>query len=95
MRDIVHKFLVLCGAALVVLRLYPSEPGGWISKLFYDDVINVRVEAMTMQLISFLGFTSTAYQQFASNLSSLAHGFALLLQAVVIAFIFFILARRI
>ncbi|HME44212.1 MAG TPA: hypothetical protein VKF36_14060 [Syntrophorhabdales bacterium] len=93
MRDILHKLLVLCGAVLVVLRLFPSDPGGWISKLFYDDVINVRIEAMTMQLISFLGFTSTAYQQFASNLSSLAHAFALLLQAVVIAFVFFILTR--
>ena len=95
MRDVVHKFLVLCGTALVVLRLYPSEPGGWISRLFYDDVINVRVEAGTMQLISFLGFTSTAYQQFASNLSSLAHLCALLLQAVVIGFVFYVVTRRI
>ncbi len=93
MRDILHKLLVLCGAALVVLRLFPSEPGGWISSLFCDEVIHVRIEAMTGQLISFLGFTSTAYQQFASNLSSLAHVFALLFEAVVIAFVFFILTR--
>jgi hypothetical protein len=46
-----------------------------------------------MQVISFFGFTSTAYQQFASNLSSLAHVFALLFEAVVIAFVFFILTR--
>ena len=48
MRNVIHKFLLLCGAALVVLRLCPSDPGGWISKLFYDDVINVRIEAMTV-----------------------------------------------
>lgn len=93
MRDILHKLLVLCGAALVILRLFPSEPGGWISRLFCDDVIHVRVEAMTVQLISFLGFTSSAYQQVASNLSSLAHVVALLLQAVVIAFVFVIVTR--
>ena len=93
MRDIIHKLLVVCGAALVVLRLFPSDSGGWISKLFYDDVINVRIEAMATQLVSFLGFTSTAYDQLASNLSSLVHLFALLLQAVVIAFVFFVLTR--
>ena len=93
MRDILHRFLVICGTVLVILRLFPSDSGGWISKLFYDDVINVRIEAMTMQLVSFFGFTSTAYYQLASNLGSLVHVFALLFQAVVIAFVFFILTR--
>lgn len=95
MRNAIRSFLMLCGGALVVLRLCPSEPGGWISKLLFDDVINDRIEAVTVKVISFLGFTSSAYQQFASNLNSLAHAFAILLQAVVIAFVFWILTRRI
>lgn len=93
MRNVIHRFLLLCGAALVILRLCPSDPGGWISKLLCDDVINARIEAVTVQAISFLGFTSSAYQQFASNLNSLAHAFAILLQAVVIAIVFYMLSR--
>jgi hypothetical protein len=92
-RDIIHKFLLLCGTALVLLRLYPSDRGGWISKLFWDDVINAGIESMTVRVISFLGFTSSAYQGFASNLDSLAHAFAILLQALAIAFICYILTR--
>ncbi len=95
MRDLLHNFLVLCGAALVALRLYPAEPGGWISRLFLDDVIHVRVEEATVYVISFFGFTSSAYQQLASNLDSLAHVFATCLQAVMIGFAFYLLTRKI
>ena len=93
MRDIIHKFLLLCGTALVLLRLYPSGRGGWISKLFWDDVVNAKIEASTVQVLAFLGLTSSAYQAFASNLDSLAHAFAILFQAVAIAFVCYILAR--
>ncbi len=93
MRDVIHRFILLCGTVLVLLRLYPSDRGGWISKLFWDDVINTRIESMTVQVISFLGFTSSAYQAFASNLDSLAHAFAILFQALAIAFICYILTR--
>jgi hypothetical protein len=93
MRNLLHKLLLWLGAALVLLRLYPADPGGWISRLFYDEVIHVRVEAITVQMLSFFGFTTSAYQQFASNLSSLAHAFTVLIQAVVIAFVFYIFAR--
>jgi len=36
MRDIIHKLLLLCGSALVVLRFVPAKPGGFLSKLFFD-----------------------------------------------------------
>ena len=77
----------------VALRLYSSSRGGWISKLFWDDVIHTKIEAMTVQVISFLGFSSNAYQAFAANLTSLVHVFAILFQALVIALICFLLAR--
>ena len=93
MRDVIHRFVLLCGTVLVLLRLYPSDPGGWISKLFRDDVINARIEAVAVQMISFLGLTSSGYQAFASNLSSLAHAFAILFQVLAIAFICYILTR--
>jgi hypothetical protein len=95
MRDIIHRFLVLSGTVLVILRLYPSSDDGWISKLFFDDVIHANVEAAAMQVISFMGFTSNAYQDCASNLLSLVHSFAIVFQAVAIAFIFYVITRRI
>ena len=93
MRDVLHRFILLCGTVLVLLRLYPSDRGGWISNLFWDDVINARIESMSVQVISLLGFTSSAYQGFASNLDSLAHAFAILFQALAIAFVCYILTR--
>ncbi len=81
MRDALHKFLVLCGVALIILRLYPTEPGGFVSKLFCDDVIHTRIEGATVHVISFFEFTSHAYQELASNLHSLAHACALLLRS--------------
>ncbi len=95
MRSIIHRFLVLCGAALVILRLFPSSDDGWISKLFLDDVIHANVEAAGMHAISFMGFTSNAYQDCASNLMSLVHLFAMVFQVVAIALTFYVITRRI
>ena len=96
MRSIIHRFLVLCGTALVVLRLYPSsDDDGWISKLFFDDVIHTSVEAAGMQAISFMGFTSNAYRDCASNVTSLVHSFTIVFQAAAIALTFYVITRRI
>ncbi len=95
MMSIIHRLLVLCGTASVILRLYPSGDDGWISQLFFDDAIHANVEAAGMQVISFMGFTSNAYQSCASNVMSLAHSFTIVLQAVAIALTFYAVTRRI
>ncbi len=95
MTSIIHRFLVLCGTALVILRLYPSSDDGWISKLFFDDVIHANVEAAGMKVISFMEFSSSAYQDCASNAMSVVHSFAIVLQAVAIALTFYVITRRI
>jgi hypothetical protein len=93
MKSIIHRFMVLCGAALVILRLYPSSGKGWVSKLFFDDVIHAKIEAASMWAISFAGFSSDDYQAFVPNLMSLGHSFAILFQAVAIALTFYIITR--
>ena len=93
MKSIIRRFLLLCGTVLVLLRLYPSDPGGWISRLFWDDVIHAKIEATAVQVILFLGFSSPSYQAFASNLIALGHSFTILFQAVAIALIFYIVSR--
>ena len=96
MRSIIHRFLVLSGAVLVILRFYPSGDDGWISQLFFfDDVIDANVEAAGMRLISFMGFTSSAYQDCASNIMSIFHSFTIVFQAVAIALTFYLITRRI
>ncbi len=93
MREVLHRLIVLCGAGLVLLRLYPCEPGSWISRLFLDDVLHDRIEAASASAASFLGFTGSAYGQLAANLDSLAHASTLAVQVVVIAAVFYLLAR--
>jgi len=95
MRDLFHNFLVLCGVVLVGLRLYPAKPGGWISELFLDDVIHVRIKAATVEMISLSGLASSAYRELASNLDSLAHAFAICFEAVIIGLVFYALTRKI
>ncbi len=87
--------MVLCGILLVILRFYPSSEDGWISKLFFDDVIHATIEAVSMRFISFMGFTSNDYQAFVPNLMSLVHSFAIVFQAVAIALTFYVITRRV
>ncbi len=93
MRSIIRKFLLWCGAVLVILRLFPTSDEGWIAKLFFDDIIHPEVEALTVKMISFFGLTSDAYQAFASNLASLGHAFAIILQAIAIGLTCYIVTR--
>ena len=93
MRNIVRGFLLLCGTVLVILRLFPTGHESWISKLFFDDIIHARVGALTVNVISFFGFSSNAYQAFASNLASLVHAFAVILQVLAIGLTFYIITR--
>jgi hypothetical protein len=93
MRIIIHRFIVLCGTALVILRLYPSSGKGWVSKLFFDDIIHAKIEAVSTWAVAFAGFSSDDYQAFVPNLMSLGHSFAILFQAVAIALTFYIITR--
>ena len=83
----------MCGAALVILRLFLTGHEGWISKLFFNDIIHARIEVLAVKAISFLGLSSSAYEGFASNLASLAHTFAIILQALAIGLTFYIITR--
>ncbi len=93
MRGILHKFLFVCGAVLVILRLYPAHDGGWISQLFLDNMIHAKMEAASLRVIQFLGLSFPAYNSFMYTLTSLGHAFAILSQAVAIALTFWIITR--
>ena len=92
-RRIIHRLLVLAGTTLVFLRFYPPGREAWISKLFFDDIIQTRVEAVSVQVISALGIPLDATAAYVSNLVALAQVFALLIQALAIAAIFYVITR--
>ena len=93
MRSLIHKFLLLCGAALVCLRFVPTKPGDWLSKLFFDDMIHDRFDAWGAKLILGLGVSGDAYQTQIAGLESLAHVMALIAQALLIALLVYIITR--
>ena len=93
MKSIIHTFMVLFGTALVILRLYPSSDNGWISKLFFDDIIHANIEAVSTRFIWFMAYSSNDYQAFVPNLTSLGHAFAIAFQAIAIALTFYIITR--
>ena len=95
MRRFLHWLVLACGFALVCLRLYPSDDTEWISKLFFDDVVRAKAEAISLGLIGNLGMTATSTASYASNLTSLVHTFVILIEVVIIAVFFYLVARRI
>lgn len=96
MKSIIHVFLLAVGAILVGLRLYPSHHEGLISRLFFDDVIHAKIEAVSIRVIGALGLPFNEASQFlSSNLTSLGHAIAIMFQALVIALTFYIVTRRI
>jgi len=95
MRRFLHWLVLACGFALVCLRLYPSDEGDWISNLFFDDVIRAKAEELSLQVIGSLGTTGSSGVSYASNLTSLVHTSVMLLEVVIIAIVFYLVARRI
>jgi len=91
MKDIVHKFLLLCGAALVVLRFIPAKPEGYLSKLFFDDAVHNRLDALSLK--AFLSMGMTIDQSQVAQLSSLTHVIALVAEALGIALTVYIVTR--
>jgi hypothetical protein len=93
MRNVIHKFLILCGVALVFLRFVPAKTGGWLSKLFLDEIIHDRFDTWSVKVISALGVPLENYQTHITQLASLAHVIALIAQALAIALVFYIITR--
>jgi hypothetical protein len=92
MKRIVHWFLILCGAVLVVLRLYPSDVD-WLSKLFFDDIIHDRMQSLSVTIIQALGITGSSAPSYVANLVSLGHVVAVCIQALGIVLTFYIVTR--
>jgi hypothetical protein len=92
MKTITHWFLLLCGAVLVGLRLYPSDVD-WISKLFFDDVIHDKMQSASVTIIQTLGITGISAPPYVANLTSLGHAVAVCIQAIGIALTFYIITR--
>jgi hypothetical protein len=93
MRDVAHKFLLLCGAALVVLRFVPSKPEGFLSRLFFDQAVHNRISEMSMKAFLTLGVTGDQYQSQIAGLTSLSHAIALIVEALGIALTCYIVTR--
>jgi len=95
MRRFLHWLVLACGFALVCLRLYPSDDTEWISNLFFDDVIRAKAEEFSLQVIGSLGTTGTSGVSYAANLTSLVHTAIMLIEVVIIAVVFYLVARKI
>lgn len=95
MRRFLHWLVLACGLALVCLRLYPSDDTEWISNLFFDDAIRVKLEAFSLGLIGDLGMSTGTTATYTSNLTSLVHTFVILIEVVIIALFFYLMARKI
>ncbi len=93
MRNAIHKTLLWCGAALVLLRFVPAKPGGYLSRLFFDEAIHSRLAVLSLKAIMSLGVTVDQYKTQVSGLTSLAHAMSLIVEALAIALIFYVITR--
>jgi hypothetical protein len=93
MKDFLHKLLVYCGWILVGLRFVPTEPGGYLHKLFFNDAIHNRIGDFFIKMSVSIGLVGEQYQTQISGVSSLAHFFALIIEAFGIALTFYIITR--
>jgi hypothetical protein len=92
-RNAIHKVLVWCGVALVLLRFVPAKPESFLSKLFFDSAIHSRLDALSMKAIMSLGVTVDQYKTQVAGLASLAHAMSLIAEALVIALFFYVITR--
>jgi hypothetical protein len=94
MRRLCRWFLFLCGTALICLRLYPSGLPEWASKLFQDDAIYALANTLSLKVIQDSGLSLSLYESYADNLATLIHTAVMVLEAVAIALVFFVTARK-
>lgn len=93
MRRLCRWLLFLGGTALICVRLYPSSQE-WVARLFHDDLVYEHAEALSLRLISISGLSLSLYGSHADNLTTLVQTVVVILEAVVIAFVFFTAARK-
>jgi|WetSurMetagenome_2_1015567.scaffolds.fasta_scaffold890574_1 hypothetical protein len=93
MRYWIHRMLVICGAALVLLRFIPAEPGGYMSRLFLDSRIHDRLDGFAVKMILAMGVEVDQYQTQLTGLMSLAHVGTIFAQAIAIGVIFYVITR--
>jgi hypothetical protein len=95
MRRLCRWLLFLCGTALICLRLYPSDPTGWASTLFQDDSVYALANDASFRFIKDAGLSLDLYESYAENLTTLVHTAVILLEAVAVALLFFVSARKV
>lgn len=93
MKDMLHKLLLLCGAALIVLRFIPSVSEGYLSKLYFNQAVHNRITDMSMKVFMGLGLHGDQYQSQIAGLTSLSHVIALIVEALGIAIVVYIVTR--
>ena len=95
MRRFCRWLLFLGGTVLICLRLFPSRPTGWASGLFQDDLVYTLTNAASFRVIKDAGLSLDLYESYVDNLTTLVHTAVILLEAVAIALVFFVSARKI
>lgn len=95
MRRLCRWLLLLCGTALICLRLYPFDETEWVSTLFQDDLVYAQANAFSLRLIRESGLSMKLYASYVSNLTTLTHTVVMLLEAVTIALVFLIASRKV
>jgi hypothetical protein len=93
MRRLCRWLLFLCGTALICLRLYPDQ-AEWVPNLFHDDAVYALANALSLKIIEDSGLSMSLYASYADNLTTLVHTAVALLEAVAIALVFFVSARK-
>lgn len=93
MRLLCRWLLLLCGIALVCLRLYPTGQE-WVSKLFHDDFVYAQANSFSLHLIRESGLSLDLYESYADNLTNLTHTTTVILEAAVIFIVSFVVARK-
>jgi hypothetical protein len=93
MRRFCRWLLLLCGTAIISLRLYPSDIE-WVSKLFHDDLVYAHANALSLRVISESGLSLSLYGAHVDNLATLTHTVVIILEAVAVALIVLIAAKR-
>jgi hypothetical protein len=94
MRRAVSRFVLLCGAVLVALRIYSSRHQGVISQLFFDNVVHDKIETLSVQVISALALPpGEVSQPLVVHFASLAHVVATVTEVIGIALTCYVISR--
>jgi hypothetical protein len=76
-----------------VLRFLPTDSKEFLSRLYFNQAVHERLEAVGIKIISSFAFDPAQYQTQLSGLASLAHVSALIVEAIGIALTVYIITR--